>query len=87
MESPFGLNPTQMSYFLHKFSLDTHNSHVGNAVGQGHKGHLWPKWPYVAFMVMAISIANLTVMAYAKNNSSVLDSTQKDFPFKSYSWL
>ena len=71
MESPFGLNPTQMSYFLHIFSLDTHKSHVGNAVGHGHKGHLWPKWPYMALMAMAIGIDcyGYPVKALAKTNS------------------
>ena len=45
MESPFGLNLTQMSKFLDKFSLDTHNIHVGNAMvirkiyGQNGHGH------------------------------------------------
>ena len=62
MESPFGLNPKQMSYFLHRFSLDTHKSHIGNAVRHGYKGYLWPKWPYMALMAMATCIANLTVM-------------------------
>ena len=65
MESPFGLNPTQMSYFLQTFLLDTHKSHVGNAVGHGHMGRLWPKWLkwlFMALMATAIGIANLTVM-------------------------
>ena len=56
-ESTFGLNQTQRSNFFDKFSLDIHNSHVGNAVGHGHKGHLWPKCPYMALIAMAIGIA------------------------------
>ena len=25
--------------------MDTHNGHIGIAVGHGYKGHIWPKWP------------------------------------------